>query len=36
MKAVDPVYENSKEHFPIAHPNLDRDFCFHFAVGLPF
>lgn len=36
MKAVDPVYENSREHFPVAHPNLDRDFCFHFAVGLPF
>ncbi len=36
MKAVDPVYESSREHFPVFHPNFDRDFCFHFAVGLPF
>ena len=36
MKAINPVYENSKEHFSIAHPNLGRDFTFHFAVGLPF
>jgi len=36
MKAVNPAYENSYDHFPIYHPNLGRDFAFHFAVGLPF
>ena len=36
MKAVNPVYSNSKEHFPILHPKFSRDFAFHFAVGYPF
>ena len=36
MKAVNPVYNNSKEHYPILHPDLSRDFAFHFSVGLPF
>lgn len=36
MKAVNPAYETSREHFPIVHPDLGRDFSFHFAVGLPF
>ena len=36
MKAVNPAYENAREHFPIIHPRLSRDFAFHFAVGLPF
>ena len=36
MKAVNPAYTNSTEHFPIANPRLGRDFAFHFAVGLPF
>ncbi len=36
MKAVNPAYETTREHFPIIHPNLGRDFSFHFAVGLPF
>lgn len=36
MKAINPVYENSEEHFPIVHPRLSRDLTFHFAVGLPF
>lgn len=36
MKAVNPAYENNKEHFPIVNPRLSRDFSFHFAVGLPF
>ena len=36
MKAVNPVYHDSKEHFPIIHPKISRDFAFHFAVGLPF
>ncbi len=36
MKAVNPAYEDSREHFPILHPIFSRDFAFHFAVGLPF
>lgn len=36
MKAINPVYATSKEHFPIIHPRLSRDLTFHFAVGLPF
>ena len=34
VKAVDP--RDGYKRFPIAHPNLSRDFAFHFAVGLPF
>lgn len=36
MKAVNPYYSNSREHFPIIHPRFSRDFTLHFAVGLPF
>ena len=36
MKAVNPAYDDSREHYPFLHPNLSRDFSFHFAVGLPF
>ncbi len=36
MKAVNPDYTTSREHFPIYHPKLDRDLAVHFAVGLPF
>lgn len=36
MKAVNPAYANSKEHYPVFHPDWGRDFTFHFAVGLPF
>ena len=36
MKAVNPAYEDEKDHFPLLHPRLSRDFAFHFAVGLPF
>jgi len=36
MKAVNPAYTSSKEHYPILHPKFSRDFAFHFAVGLPF
>ena len=36
MKAVNPAYEDEKDHFPILRPRLSRDFAFHFAVGLPF
>lgn len=35
MKAINPAY-TGKKHYPIAHPNFDRDFSLHFAVGLPF
>jgi hypothetical protein len=36
MKAVNPSYETSKEHFPIVHPRFSRDYALHFAVGMPF
>lgn len=36
MKAINPAYETSKEHYAVIHPDLSRDFSFHFAVGLPF
>lgn len=35
MKAVNPAYDG-KDHYPIYHPKLSRDFAFHFAVGMPF
>ena len=36
MKAVNPAYDTQRAHYPLLHPNLGRDFSFHFAVGLPF
>ncbi|WP_255406405.1 BamA/TamA family outer membrane protein [Prevotella sp. KH2C16] len=36
MKAINPAYETSREHYVIFHPKFSRDFSFHFAVGLPF
>ena len=36
MKAVNPSYETSKEHFPLVHPRFSRDYALHFAVGMPF
>ena len=36
MKAINPAYATSKDHYPLLHPRLRRDFAFHFAVGLPF
>lgn len=36
MKAINPSYEKGKLHYPIVHPQFNRDFTFHFAVGLPF
>ncbi|MDE7085568.1 MAG: outer membrane protein assembly factor, partial [Prevotella sp.] len=36
MKAVNPAYTTRREHYPLLHPRLSRDFAFHFAVGLPF
>ena len=36
MKAINPAYESSREHYAFAHPKFSRDFAFHFAVGLPF
>ncbi|MBO4663347.1 MAG: BamA/TamA family outer membrane protein [Bacteroidaceae bacterium] len=35
MKAIDPA-STGMDHYPLIHPNLSRDFAFHFAVGLPF
>lgn len=36
MKAINPAYNDSHEHYAIVHPDFHRDFTFHFAVGLPF
>lgn len=36
MKAINPAYETTNEHYAIIHPDLSRDFAFHFAVGMPF
>lgn len=36
MKAINPAYSNNDEHYAIFHPDLSRDFTFHFAVGMPF
>ena len=36
MKALNPAYDDKRNHFPIIYPNFGRDFTFHFAVGLPF
>lgn len=36
MKAVNPYYTSTREHFPLLHPRFSRDFTLHFAVGLPF
>lgn len=35
MKAVNPAYTGRK-HYPILNHNFNRDFAFHFAVGMPF
>ncbi len=36
MRAVNPAYETSREHYPLLHPDFHRDLAIHFAVGLPF
>ena len=36
MKAINPAYDNSHDHYAVLHPNWSRDFSFHFAVGMPF
>ena len=36
MKAINPAYENHKEHYAFLNPDFGRDCSFHFAVGLPF
>lgn len=36
MKAINPVFEEKKQQFPIIRPKFSRDFAFHFAVGYPF
>lgn len=36
MKAINPYYTTTKEHFPVTHPNYSRDCTLHFAVGMPF
>lgn len=36
MKALNPIYSSGKNRWPVLHPNLNRDFTFHLAVGYPF
>ena len=36
VKAINPAYTATEEHYPIISPNFKRDFSLHFAVGLPF
>ncbi len=36
MKAINPAYSSGDLRYPLLHPNFDRDFAFHFAVGYPF
>ncbi len=36
MKAINPAYQDTKRHYPLIYPVFNRDFAFHFAVGLPF
>lgn len=36
MKAINPAYDDHKDHYPIFHPRWGRDLAFHFAVGMPF
>ena len=36
MKAINPAYKDAKRHYPLIHPDFNRDCAFHFAVGLPF
>ena len=36
MKAINPAYETTAEHYALWHPDFSRDFKFHFAVGMPF
>ena len=35
FKAINPM-RTGKDKYPILHPNFNRDFAFHFAVGYPF
>lgn len=35
MKAINPAF-TGREHYPLTRPNFNRDFAFHFAVGMPF
>lgn len=36
VKAINPAYTTTEEHYLIISPNFKRDFSLHFAVGLPF
>ena len=36
MKAINPAVSSGPGHYPIVHPDFNRDFALHFAVGLPF
>lgn len=36
MKAINPSVKSGRKHYPILCHNFNRDFTFHFAIGLPF
>lgn len=36
IRAINPAYEDQREHYCVFHPNIGRDFTVHFSVGLPF
>ncbi len=36
MKAINPSVPTGRKHYPITCHKFDRDFTFHFAIGLPF
>ena len=36
MKAINPIYMEGPQRYPIVHPRFGRDFAWHFAVGYPF
>lgn len=36
MKAVNPSYTTTEEHYPLFHMKFSRDYALHFAVGMPF
>ena len=36
MKAINPIYMDGPQRYPLVHPRFSRDFAWHFAVGYPF
>lgn len=36
IKAINPAYDNKRQHYPLLYPDFSRDCALHFAVGMPF